>query len=290
MTFAAALRLPTMARMQTLLTGLVLGESPRWHDHRLWFSDWGAHEVVAVDAEGTREVVLEIDAFPFSIDWLLDGRLVVVGNGLIQRREVDGSLTTHADLRDLSGYAWNEIVVDGRGNIYVNNIGFDMMRGEAPATGTVALVRPDGTVTTVADDLQFPNGMAVTDDNSTLIVAESYAGRLTAFDITADGTLTNRRVWAAVAGSAPDGICVDTTGALWFADVPNRRCVRVREGGEILDTFDADRGCFACMLGGADGATLFVMAADWRGPTAVDEARSGQVLTAPAPAARAGRP
>ena len=152
--------------------------------------------MVAVDAEGTREVVLEIDAFPFSIDWLLDGRLVVVGNGLIQRREVDGSLTTHADLRDLSGYAWNEIVVDGRGNIYVNNIGFDMMHGEAPRPGTVALVRPDGTVTTVADDLQFPNGMAVTDDNSTLIVAESYAGRLTAFDITADGTLTNRRVWA----------------------------------------------------------------------------------------------
>ena len=213
MTFAAVLRLHTMARMQTLLTGLVLGESPRWHDNRLWFSDWGAHEVVAVDAEGTREVVLEIDAFPFSIDWLLDGRLVVVGNGLIQRREVDGSLATHADLRDLSGYAWNEIVVDARGNIYVNNIGFDMMHGEAPATGTVALVRPDGTVTTVADDLQFPNGMAVTDDNSTLIVAESYAGRLTAFDITVDGTLTNRRVWAAVAGSAPDGICLDTTDA-----------------------------------------------------------------------------
>jgi sugar lactone lactonase YvrE len=290
MILAAVLRLHVMARLQTLLTDLVLGESPRWHDNRLWFSDWGAHEVVAVDTEGTREVVLEIDAFPFSIDWLLDGRLAVVGNGLVQRREADGSLTTHADLRDVSGYPWNEIIVDARGNIYVNNIGFDMMHGEAPSTGTVALVRTDGTVTRVADDLQFPNGMAVTDDNSTLIVAESYAGRLTAFDITADGTLMNRRVWAAVPGSAPDGICLDATGAVWFADVPNRRCVRVREGGEVLDTVDADRGCFACMLGGVAGTTLFVMAAEWHGPDAVDDARSGQVLTAPAPAPRAGRP
>ena len=290
MTFAAVHRLHPVARLQTLLAGLVLGESPRWHDGRLWFSDWGAHEVVAVDAYGTREVVLEIDAFPFSIDWLLDGRLVVVGNGLVQRHEADGSLATHADLREVSGHPWNEIVVDAHGNMYVNNIGFDMMGGQAPATGIVALVRPDGSVTEVAADLQFPNGMAVTDDNSTLIVAESYAGRLTAFDITADGTLTNRHVWAEVAGSAPDGICLDAAGALWFADVPNRRCVRVREGGEVVDTVDADRGCFACMLGGADGTTLFIMAAEWHGPDGVDDARSGRVLTAVAPDAHAGRP
>jgi sugar lactone lactonase YvrE len=282
-----------MHEIRTLKTGLAIGESPRWHDDRLWFSNWGAQEIVAIDGEGEGEVVVRVPTtIPFSIDWLPDGRLLVVSGreGLLLRREPDGSLATHADLTGLSGHAWNEIVVDGRGNAYVNNSGFDMMAGAQFAPGSVAMVAPDGSVGQVADGVAFPNGMAVTPDDSTLIVAESYANRLTAFDIAADGGLSNRRVWAALDGP-PDGICLDAEGAAWYADVPNKRCVRVREGGAVLETVELDRGCFACMLGGADGRTLFMMAAEWRGPAAMsDGERTGQVLTVAAPAAGAGRP
>jgi sugar lactone lactonase YvrE len=284
---------PDVPEPLTLLTDLILGESPRWHDDRLWFSDWGAQEVLAVDLEGAREVIVHIPSFPFSIDWLPGGRLLVVSSSdrRLLRREPDGSLVTHADLRGISDLPWNEIVVEGRGNIYLNNIGFDMMAGEEPGPGIVALAAADGTVRQVADDVLFPNGMVVTPDNSTLILAESHGQRLTAFDIGGDGDLSNRRVWADLDGGAPDGICLDAEGAVWFGDVPNKRCVRVREGGQVLQTIELDRGCFACMLGGPDGTTLFMMVADWRGPAAVaDEARTGRVLTLGAPAPTAGWP
>ena len=275
----------------TLLSGIALGESPRWHDDRLWFADWGAQEIVTVDDAGHRERVSGIASFPFSIDWLPDGRLLVVSSSTRQLlvRESDGSLVPHAELSGLSEKPWNEIVVDGRGNTYVNNIGFDFPHGEV-TTGIIALVTPDGGVRQVADDVAFPNGMAVAPDNSTLIVAESYANRLTAFDIADDGSLTNRRVWAELGTGVPDGICLDADGAVWYADVPNQRCVRVREGGDVLQTVDAGLGCFACMLGGADGRTLFIMAARW--PDAMDPTgpRTGQVLTAQAPAAGVGWP
>jgi len=281
-----------MPELQTLMTGLVLGESPRWHDDRLWFSDWGAQEVIAVDLEGKSEVIVRVPSFPFSIDWLPDGRLLIVSasDRLLLRRESDGSQVTHADLTSLSDYPWNEIVVDGRGNAYLNNIGFDFPAGEF-APGILALVTPDGSARQVADGVAFPNGMVVTPDNSTLILAESYANTLTAFDIDADGDLSNRRVWADLDGGFPDGISLDAEGAVWYGDVPNKRCVRVREGGEVLQTIDLDRGCFACMLGGADSRTLFMMAADWRGPASIaDGARTGHVLTAAAPAPGIGWP
>jgi len=275
----------------TLVTGIALGESPRWHSDRLWFADWGAQEIVTVDVDGHRERVCGVASFPFSIDWLPDGRLVVVSSSARQllRMETDGSLVPHAELGALSQKPWNEIVVDGRGNAYLNNIGFDFPDGEV-TTGIVGLVTADGVVRRVADDEAFPNGMAVTPDNSTLIVAESYANRLTAFDIVGDGSLANRRVWAHLDTGVPDGICLDADGAVWYADVPNQRCVRVREGGEVLQTIDAGLGCFACMLGGTDGRTLFIMAAGW--PAAMDPTgpRTGQVLTAPAPAAGVGWP
>jgi sugar lactone lactonase YvrE len=275
---------------RTLMTGIAFGESPRWHDGRLWFSDWGAHEVIAVDLEGTSEVVERVDAFPFSIDWLPDGRLVVIAGSALLRRDSDGALVTHADLGGLSEHAWNEIVVDGRGNAYVNCIGFDFPGGEF-APGTIAVVTPDGVARQVADGVAFPNGMAVTPDGATLIVAESYGKRLTAFDIAADGGLSNRRVWADLGDGVPDGICVDAQGAVWYADVPNRRCARVREGGEVLVTVELDRGCFACALGGADGTTLFIVAREWRGTTSEgDGARTGQVVMAQAPAPGAGWP
>jgi sugar lactone lactonase YvrE len=278
--------------LQTLMTGIVFGESPRWHDERLWFSDWGAQEVVAVDLGGESEVIVRVPSFPFCIDWLPDGRLLIVSgsDGLLLRREPDGSLVTHADLSRLSEHSWNDIVVDGRGNAYIGNTGFDFPGGEF-APGTLALVTPDGSARQVADGVAFPNGLVVTPDNSTLIVAESYGNRLTAFDIAADGGLSSRRVWADLDGGVPDGICLDAEGTVWYGDVPNKRCARVREGGEVLQTIDLDRGCFACMLGGQNRKTLFMVVREWRGlESAADGERTGQVLSVPAPAPGAGWP
>ena len=281
-----------MTELQTLMTGIAFGESPRWHDDRLWFSDWGAQEIIAVDLEGESEVIVRVPSFPFCIDFLPDGRLLIVSasDRLLLRREPDGPLVTHADLSTLSEHPWNDIVVDGRGNAYIGNIGFDFPEAEF-APGTLALVTPDGSARQVADGVAFPNGIVVTPDNSTLIVAESYANRLTAFDITADGSLSNRRMWAELGGGVPDGICLDAEGAVWYGDVPNKRCVRVREGGEVLQTIALDRGCFACMLGGPDGKTLFMVAQEWSGmESTAEEERTGQLLTSPAPAAGAGWP
>jgi sugar lactone lactonase YvrE len=283
-----------MSELQTLRTGIVFGEQPRWHEGRLWFSDWGTQEVIAVDLDGNSEVILEGPSFPLCVDWLPDGRLLVVSarDGLLLRREPDGSLVTHADLNGVSQPpAGNELVVDGRGNAYVNGGGFDLMAGEDFAPGIVALVTPDGSARQVADGIAFPNGMHVMPDDSTLIVAESYAKRLTAFDIAADGGLSNRRVWADLGDGVPDGICIDAEGAVWYGDVPNNRCVRVREGGEILQTVELDRGCFACALGGPDRSTLFMIATEWSGPENMFEGpRTGQVLTVEAPAPGAGWP
>ena len=281
-----------MPEPRTLMTGIAFGESPRWHDDRLWFSDWGSQKLIAVDLEGESEVVMRVPSFPFCIDWLPDGRLLVVSarDKVLLRREADGSLATHADLSGLSEHPSNDIVADGRGNAYVGNIGFDFGSGEF-APGILALIGSDGTARQVAEGVAFPNGMVVTPDNSTLILAESYANTLTAFDIAADGSLSNRRVWADLGDGAPDGICLDAEGAVWYGDVPNRRCVRVREGGEVMQAILLDRGCFACALGGPGGRTLFMVAREWRGPQSMaDEERTGQVLAAPAPAPRAGWP
>jgi len=278
--------------MVTLLTDLGLGESPRWHDGRLWFSNWGRQEVIAVDLQGRHEVVVRVPTtIPFSIDWLADGRLVVVSGPerVLLRQEPDGSLVTHADLRPLSRHGCNEIVVDGRGNAYVNGGGFD--RPDQRASGIIALVTREGTSRAVADGIAFPNGMAITPDNATLIIAESHGRKLTAFTIEADGTLSNRRVWADLGDGVPDGICIDDAGAVWYADVPNRRCVRVREGGGVLETVAADRGCFACALGGEDRRTLFIMAAEWRGmDTWMEGVGTGCVLVAPVSARGVGWP
>jgi sugar lactone lactonase YvrE len=274
-----------------LMEGIGLGESPRWHGARLWFSDWVAQEVIALDTQGRSEAVANVRSLPFSFDWLPDGPMLITSGRQLLRMEPDGSLVTHVDLSGLSDYGWNEIVVDGRGNTYVNNVEFDLMGGEDPRPGIIALVTPDGSARQVADEIAFPNGMAVTPDNSTLIVAESYGRRLTAFDIAADGGLSRRRVWAALDGGVPDGICVDAEGAVWCADVPNKRCVRVREGGEVLETIDVDRGCFACMLGGGNRRTLFMLANVWRGTEHMaDRTGAGQVLTVEAPAPGVGWP
>jgi sugar lactone lactonase YvrE len=299
-----------MSEVRTLLDGRGLVESPRWHGDRLYFSDWSAGEVVALagdvevgDAEaggaevggagaGGVEVVARVKSLPLCTAWLPDGRLVLVSSadGLLLRREPDGALAVHAGL---GRAAWNDVVADGRGNIYVNEVGFDPMTGESSNEGSVWLVAGNGSVRQVADGIAFPNGMAVTSDNTTLIVADSYGHSLVAFDIGADGTLSGRRIWADLGeGAAPDGICVDGENAVWYADVPNRCCVRVAEGGRVLRTVRLDRGGFACALGGPARRTLFITAAEWRGMTEPDPVTpgSGRILATEVDVPGAGWP
>lgn len=282
-----------MSAPRVLVDGLVVGESTRWHGDRVWLAHWGTREVLAVDPVGNREVMATVPVdVAYSIDWLPDGRLLVTSGpeGRLLRQESDGSLVDHVDLTGVGFDGLNEIVVDGHGNVYVNG-GNDFDPPEGVIPGGIALVTPDRVVRQVADRLAFPNGMAVTPDNTTLIVAESHTRRLTAYDIAADGNLSNRRTWADLGEDPPDGICPDAEGAVWYADVLHGRCVRVAEGGRILRTVDVDRGCFACALGGPDGSTLFIAAAQWRGPEHFfDEPYTGQLLAAEAAAPGAGWP
>jgi sugar lactone lactonase YvrE len=278
-----------MVAPEVLMEGIVFGESPRWHDGRLWFSDWGANQVIALGSDGGHEVVVTVASFPMCIDFLPDGRLLVVDSAQrrILRRETDGSLVEHARLAGVADKPWNEIVVDDRGNAYVNSIGFEFPGGDF-APGLVVLVTPEGDVGRVADDLAFPNGMAISPDGSTLIVAESYANRLTAYDIDDEGALGGRRVWAETPGDHPDGICMDAEGAIWYADVANQHCVRVREGGAVLATADTDRGAFSCALSRGADPRLFVIGQTWGGPGSPEP--TGRVVAFPAPAPGAGRP
>jgi len=273
---------------RVLLDGLAMVESPRWHDGRLWFPHWGTPDIVAVDLDGKSQVMAQgPSGLGHSIGWLPDGRLLITGEH-VTRHERDGSVVVHADLGAISKHGWSEMTLDGRGNIYVNSIGFAFdaemsERVKDPTrspTGVIALVTPDGTARKVADGIAFPNGMVVSPDNRTLIVSESFTGRLLAFDIASDGALTRRRVWAE--GIWPDGICLDAEGAIWTSS-RNNECVRVAEGGEILDRIQLDRPCFATMLGGPRRCTLFMMANRFLGPDRFEEMlalRSGQVLVA----------
>jgi sugar lactone lactonase YvrE len=279
-----------VGKPEIVLDGLVFGESPRWRGGRLWVSDWGANQVIRLDGDRGGEVVAEVASFPMCIDFLPDGRLLVVDSAQrrLLRREHDGGLVQHADLSGVSDKPWNDIVVDGQGRAYVDNIGFDFPGGDF-APGCVALVAADGSVRQVAEGLAFPNGMAITPDGRTLIVAESYAEQLTAYDIAPDdGGLGNRRIWAPTPGDHPDGICIDTRGSVWYADVGNRHCVRVDEGGEVLATVEIDRGAFACALSKDGDPRLYVVGQDWGGPESGRP--TGQVVAFPAPAPGAGWP
>jgi sugar lactone lactonase YvrE len=277
-----------LSRTTQLMDGIFLGESPRWHDNKLWFADWVAEKLYTLDDAGYHEVAAEIASLPFSIDWLPDGRLLVV-NARTNRLEVqapDSSFETFADLSGLSEFGCNEIVVAPGGNVYVNNINFDFPGGEFHP-GFIALVTPDGEARRVAENLAFPNGMAITPDGKTLICAESFNGNLTAYDITSDGSLANPRLWAKLDGQGADGICMDAEGCIWASSGPH--CVRIREGGEILDEVVVDRMCFAVMLGGSDGKTLYIVANEWTGSINV-ETPTGRIYSARVDVPHAGYP
>ncbi len=277
-----------LSRTTQLMDGIFLGESPRWHDGRLWFADWVAEKLYSLDDAGQHRVEAEIASLPFSIDWLADGRLLVV-NARTNRLEVeapDGSFEAFADLSGLSPYGCNELVVHPNGNIYVNNVNFDFPGGEF-RPGFIALVTPGGQARRVAEGLAFPNGMAITPDGQTLICAESFNGNLTAYDIASDGSLVDQRLWAKLDGQGADGICMDAEGCVWASSGPH--CVRVKEGGDILDEVVVDRMCFAVMLGGVDGRTLYIVANQWTG--SIDTTNStGRIYAARVEVPHAGYP
>jgi sugar lactone lactonase YvrE len=283
-----------MSEPKVLLTGLGIPESPRWHKDRLWFCNWIERQVVAVSLDGKAEVMAtrDPDSQPmgYSIDWLPDGRLLVTGDKL-WRQEPDGSMVVHAE------QPANEIVADGRGNLYLNGADFDFVAGAPPKPGYIKLVTPDGQLRQVADDIQFPNGMVITPDDRTLIISESFAGRLTAFDIDASGGLSNRRVFAD--GIAPDGICLDAEGAVWTS-AGMSSVVRVAEGGQVLQRVGLreSRAPFALMLGGPDRRTLFILTAEWRPADdhvanlhrLANGPRTGEILALPVFVPGVGRP
>lgn len=283
--------------MDVLCSGYGLVESPRWHQGRLWFSDWTGGQIVAVDDAGSTEVVVEHRSLPMCFDFLPDGRLVLVSNQerALLTLEDDGSLATYADLTAISDLGCNDIVVDAGGHAFVNSPHFDFAAGPPPGAvqpGRVGVVTPGGEVGVVAEDLAFPNGMAITADGGTLVVADSYRHHLVGFTVARDGSLSDRRVWADLGDHNPDGICLDAEGAAWYADVPHEVCVRVAEGGEVLQTIDLDRGGFACMLGGIDTPHLYAVAAVWPGPAGLMTHTDwdGQVVRVPVDVPGAGWP
>lgn len=245
-----------------LASGFGFVEGPRWRDGRLFVSDMGSKQVLAVDGDGGVEEICTVEGRPSGIGWLPDGRMLVVSmnDRRIVRLEPGGTLVEHADLSRLASAPCNDMVVDGRGNAYVGNPGYDMRNPPTPIpSAELVLARPDGSAAVVDRSVLFPNGPAVTPDGRTLLVAETMGQRLTAFDVVDDGTLANRRTFAELPGRAPDGIALDAEGAVWVADATGSACVRVREGGEVTDVVDTGRGCFACALGGPDRTTLFLL-------------------------------
>lgn len=289
-----------MTDTTVLVDGIYFGEGPRWHDGRLWFSDFHAHAVKSVDESGDLRTELELDDQPSGLGWLPDGRLLVVAmkERAVKRLEPTG-LVVHADISHLTAHLCNDMVVDAQGTAWVGNFGFNLdaelrERGEGVlANHPVAnLVRvdADGSVHLAAREMHFPNGTVITPDGKTLIVAETLAGCLTAFTIQADKTLTNRRIWASVPGVAPDGICLDANGCVWVANALAPEVVLVAEGGELMRRIATSQNCYACMLGGAEGNTLFALTATTSDGEQAAGAPTGKIETATVDAARAGWP
>lgn len=292
-----------MARAARVLAeGIYFGEGPRWLHGRLWFSDFFDHAVKSVSLKGDLRTEFEIDDQPSGLGWMPDGAMLVVSmkKRLVLRRSPDGRMSVHADLSHIATFHCNDMIVDAKGRAYVGNFGFDLdkelgARGAESVladhpTAKLACVLPDGTVRVAADDMHFPNGPAITPDGKTLIVGETLSARLTAFDIAADGTLSNRRVWASIGPRVPDGIALDANGAVWVANPLAPECVRIVEGGKVLEVIDTGQPCYACMLGGDDGKTLFMLTADTSIGHQAAASPKGKILIATVDSPHAGLP
>jgi sugar lactone lactonase YvrE len=284
---------------EPFLDGLDFGEGPRWHGGRLWYSDFYRHTVVSVGEDGERRAEVELADQPSGLGWLPDGRLLVVSmaDRVVLRQEADGSLGVHGDLKPWATGLANDMVVAADGRAYVGNFGFDLEAlyaggPDAPQPSTTSMIRvdPDGTSVEAAADLAFPNGTVIFPDGRTLVVGESFGLQMTAFDIAGDGTLSNRRVWAPLEGVAPDGCCLDAEGCIWVANAAGRECVRVAEGGQVLDRVATELHTYACMLGGADGRTLYCVTAPSSDPPKVRGRGAGRIVQARVEVPGAGLP
>jgi sugar lactone lactonase YvrE len=294
--------------VRTVLDGMSYLECPRWHDGRLYVSDFYTQQVLAVDLDdgAAPESVARVPGQPSGLGWLPDGSMLVVSmrDRRVLRVRDGGEPEAHADLTELAPWHLNDMVVDGSGRAYVGNFGFDLMAGAPIRRTGIIRVDPDGSAALAADDLAFPNGTVITDDGGTLVVAETLGGRLTAFDIGADGELSDRRVWARLSevadtddlgeliaggGVAPDGMALDAEGAVWVADALGGRVLRVREGGEVVEEIAPGIGVFACALGGADGRTLVMCAAPSFAEHERRDTREAKLLACEVDVPRAGR-
>jgi sugar lactone lactonase YvrE len=287
---------------RVLMDGIYFGEGPRWHDGRLWFSDFYAKAVKSVSLAGDGRTEFLIDDRPSGLGWMPDGSMLIVSmtRRQVLRRSPDGDMSVHADLDGIATFHCNDMVVDAHGRAYVGNFGFDL-DAEMTARGIeaviaehqsakLALVLADGSVSAAVDDMHFPNGPVITPDGKTLIIGETLAGALTAFDVAADGSLSNRRVWASTWPRVPDGIALDAEGAIWIANPIAPECVRIAEGGEVLDVVDTGQPCYACMLGGEDGKTLFMLTAKTSIAHEAAETPSGKLVIASVDVPHAGLP
>jgi sugar lactone lactonase YvrE len=287
---------------RVLADGIYFGEGPRWRDGRLWFSDFYAHAVKSVSLAGDLRTEFEIDDQPSGLGWMPDGSMLIVSmtKQQVLRRATEGKITVHADLNHIAAFHCNDMVVDAAGGAYVGNFGLNLdaeieARGVPSvladhASAKLAYVAPDGQTRVAAEDMHFPNGAVITPDGKTLIVGETLAGQLTAFDIGTGGDLSNRRVWATTSPRIPDGIALDADGAIWIANPTAPECVRFAEGGEVLEVIDTGAPCYACMLGGDDGRTLFMLTASSSNSHEAAASPTGRILVATVDSPHAGRP
>jgi sugar lactone lactonase YvrE len=281
-----------MQSTKILLDGLCFGEGPRWHDGRLWFSDMHDHKVLAVDLDGQVETIARVPNQPSGLGWLPEGSLLIVSMTDCKLLFLDssGELAEFAHLSSLASFHCNDMVVDSLGRAYVGNFGFDFLAGAEPSGAELIMVTPDGAASVVARDMKFPNGTVITPDGKTMIVGETWGGALTAFDIAADGSLSGRRIWAQLEGAIPDGICLDEAGGIWVASPVSSEVLRVVEGGEVTDRIKVDTQAYACMLGGPDRKTLFILTANSSDPEECKQTRSGRIEIIEVETAGAGLP
>lgn len=280
--------------VSVLHEGLAFGEGPRWHDGALYFSDMHAYEVHCYRPEsGTTTVVARFDDEPSGLGWLPNGDMLVVAMSSKSLLRVSNpgdqqKISLYADLSELAPGRCNDMVVTPDGGAYVGNFGFDMHKGEKLAPTNLIYVAPDQSARVVAEDLIFPNGTVITPDGKTLVVAETFARRLSSFQLNADASLSHRDTWASVPeGAVPDGICLDSQGGIWVASPTSNDCLRIEQGGDVTHRVALDRGAFACMLGGND---LYILAAKSSTPDECKAQRAGQLLKVAAPHAGAGYP